>query len=88
MNYVDALSAKDYVEHCNSNGIVVNAEVMRNGGYFLVTIDPSSFWKEAHDHLIKRYGKNNYVWTGEKFWFNTHEEAMQFYEFYKDWLED
>jgi hypothetical protein len=38
--------------------------------------------------MTNRYGKDNYIWTGEKFWFDTEEEAIQFYAFFRDWLED
>jgi hypothetical protein len=61
---------------------------MESAGYLCVTIDPSGFWAEAHTFLTKRYGKDNYIWTGEKFWFDTQEEALEFYALYRDWLEN
>lgn len=88
MNYVDVFTTVEFVEHFTSKYKIVNAAVMEAAGYFCVPIDPSGFWEEAHSFLIKRYGKDNYVWTGEKFWFDNEEEALEFYAFYKDWLED
>jgi hypothetical protein len=38
--------------------------------------------------MTKRYGEDNYVWTGEKFWFDNMEEASHFYAYYSSWLED
>lgn len=87
MNYVDALSTIEFVDFCKSKNKTVNADVMQVADYFGISVDPSGFWPEAHTFLINRYGKDNYVWTGEKFWFNSQAEAKEFYEFYKDWLE-
>ena len=88
MNYVDAFTVQEYVDYCKANNIYVFADVLEQAGYFRASIDPKVFWEAAHEYMTKRYGKDNYIWTGEKFWFDTEEEAIQFYAFFRDWLED
>jgi hypothetical protein len=88
MNYVDIYTVGEYVNLCNVEGIVVNADILKQAGYFCVPIDLRDFWTEAHEFLSKNYPKERYTWTGEKFWFTTAEEALRFYAFYKDWPED
>jgi hypothetical protein len=88
MNYADALTVREYVDYCKENDTYVHAAVLEQAGYFQSSIDPKVFWEEAHRYMTDRYGKDNYIWTGEKFWFDTEEEAIQFYAFFRDWLED
>ena len=87
MNYVDALTVKEYVDLCKASDTYVYAAILKQAGYIPVSIDPKVFWEEAHRYMKERYGEDNYVWTGEKFWFDTETEAIQFYAFFKDWLE-
>jgi len=88
VNYADVLTTCEFVDLFKEENRIVNANVMESAGYYVVSIDPSSFWDHAHNWCKARYGEDNYIWTGEKFWFNTHKEALLFYAFYKDWLED
>ena len=88
MNYADVLTTYEFVNLYKEENRTVNSDVMESAGYYAVLIDPSQFWIEAHKWLKERYGEKRYVWTGEKFWFNTYEEALRFYAYYRDWLED
>lgn len=76
MNYVDAMLAKDFVALKNAEGVTVYADIMSQAGYIFVPCPGS--WNDVHQWLTYRYGEKNYVWTGEKFWFNTNEEAEEF----------
>lgn len=87
MNYVDVLTTSEFVDLFKEENRIINADVMESAGYFFISIDPSEFWIEAHNWLKKHYGEDNYIWTGEKFWFDSREKALEFYKFYKDWLE-
>lgn len=87
MNYADVFTTNEFVDLCKAEDRLVYGAVMEDAGYFCVPVDPSGFWENAHTFLTKRYGKDNYVWTGEKFWFNSQAEAKEFHEFYRDWLE-
>jgi hypothetical protein len=88
MNFADVFTVCDFVNYSESKDELVNAQVLENAGYVHVSINTSSFWIHAHEWCKKQYGKDKYIWTGEKFWFDTKEEAARFYAYYKDWLED
>lgn len=88
MNYVDVFTVCDFVNYAKSKGELVNAQVLENAGYLFVSIDPSGFWDQSHKWCKDRYGEENYIWTGEKFWFDTQEEADRFNAYYSNWLED
>jgi len=88
MNYVDVLTVKEYVDYYKKNDPYLHAAILEQAGYIPVSIDPKVFWEDAHRYMTERYGEGNYVWTGEKFWFDTEAEARQFYEFFRNCLED
>jgi hypothetical protein len=88
MNYVDVLTVREYVDYYKANDPYVHAAVLEQAGYTPVSINPKVFWESAHEYMTKRYGEDNYVWTGEKFWFDNMEEASHFYAYYSSWLED
>lgn len=58
-------------------------EALSNAGYYhadLSGVMATGFnaWKDAHRWCIDNFGKEHYTWTGERFWFETDQDALLF----------
>lgn len=57
---------------------VLTAKIFRQMGYFEVRLGRSLNWSETHKWCVAHYGEKNYSWTGDTFWFDNKEFAIEF----------
>jgi hypothetical protein len=53
-------------------------QVFKDGGYYDVVPPSISQWKEIHQWCVRTFGQEHYAWSGNRFWFETPEDAIMF----------
>lgn len=76
MNYIDAMSVREFSKLMEEEDVTVYAAVLHAAGYTFVPCPGP--WEEVHSWMRWKYGEGNYVWTGEKFWFDNEKDKEEF----------
>lgn len=57
---------------------VLWSDLLSKNGYYYVDLANSTHWSTIHSWCNSNFGMDHYAWTGSRFWFETHENAVLF----------